>query len=1134
MRSARMRAALSVVVLCLFVSAEAGSTELTATLEFEPDQLSLRTLDGYDVVGLEGTMMTWDEGRPELPVKLVRFALPRGTRAVRAEARVVSQTTLAGDFSIRPRQPEIPLSMPQLEKWREPDEAIYGSATPYPRILCELLGNGNAGGQELATVAVYPVRYTPAYGRLSLATELQVVLSLEPAGDRKSRPGIRSERANRAAALRLESLVVNPEGLADASARSGRGDVDYLIITSSTYEPTFQELADWKEQKGLTTEVVTTSWIYSNYMGVDNQDQIRNCIIDYYQNHGTLWVLLGGDTTVVPARTVYAMTSGTGGAPDEDRIRCDLYYADLDGTWDADGNGIYGQNSTDEVDMYADLFVGRAPVDTGTEAERFVHKVLTYEGAPGGDPLPTDYQEDMLFMAEVLWTNPWTDHAICKNMIDDESVPEQFDPITKLYQTSGNLSSSTAVAEMNKGYNIVNHNGHANTTVLSIGSSSLYRSHFDNLTNAPRFGLFYSMGCWSAAIDYDCIAEHWVNSPNGGGAAYIGNSRYGWGSPGNPGGGTGDLFDREFFGKLFVDGLYQAGAAHAAHKDEFVEAARSNGYVRYTLYELNLLGDPETTIWTHNPTTATVGHPSRMPLGSSTVLVTVSGAEGPVAGATVYLHNDEVSRVATTGEDGVATLSLAPSTEGSLTLTVTGQGVLPYSGAIDIIDQPADTEAPERVTGLSLADPFDTGGVILVDWTAYPPPSDFAQYRVYRETESFSDVTGLTPIASGLLDAGVREWVDTGAENKQDYHYAVTAVDLFGNERTGVRSRGPIAASVNSRVLLWDADDGDEPFDGSGDEYSPGDGTETPWVEALDSIGELYTVCDSLPDDLEPFELIIYLGGVVNFGDGGLNILMTDGDAGRLTTFVDEGGDLYVEEPMFGGTYYVNGTATTIELWSRFHASYATGATMSEGNVQSAAGQSGRVSQDMTFDYDYQSLSDQLVGKVGPNGDPGSSLLWTDQGQDERGALYIDPVSGSRRYMVPLLLGAMTDASSPSTRLEYVTRILEDSDLIGTAGADDGEFAKLNVLGQNAPNPFNPITRIAYTVGAPAERVTLSVYDVSGRLVASLVNGPLEAGDYVSVWDGRDSEGRAAASGVYFSRLSVDGWSATRKMVLLK
>ena len=97
--------------------------------------------------------------------------------------------------------------------------------------------------------------------------------------------------------------------------------------------------------------------------------------------------------------------------------------------------------------------------------------------------------------------------------------------------------------------------------------------------------------------------------------------------------------------------------AHAAHKDAFVELARSNGYTRYTLYELNLLGDPETRIWTRNPVSSTVMHASEIPLGEHELLVTVSrdGEAGP--DAMVFLATSEWSISATTGPDGIATLT---------------------------------------------------------------------------------------------------------------------------------------------------------------------------------------------------------------------------------------------------------------------------------------------------------------------------------------------------------------------------------------------------------------------------------------------------------------------------------------------
>lgn len=84
------------------------------------------------------------------------------------------------------------------------------------------------------------------------------------------------------------------------------------------------------------------------------------------------------------------------------------------------------------------------------------------------------------------------------------------------------------------------------------------------------------------------------------------------------------------------------------------------------------------------------------------------------------------------------------------------------------------------------------------------------------------------------------------------------------------------------------------------------------------------------------------------------------------------------------------------------------------------------------------------------------------------------------------------------------------------------------------PNPFNPTTSIEYAVG---ERgfVTLRVYDVSGRVVRTLVSDTRNPGEvHVAVWDGRDDRGRPVSSGVYFYQLQTRNLVQTRKMVLLK
>ncbi|MBU8932580.1 MAG: T9SS type A sorting domain-containing protein [candidate division Zixibacteria bacterium] len=83
-------------------------------------------------------------------------------------------------------------------------------------------------------------------------------------------------------------------------------------------------------------------------------------------------------------------------------------------------------------------------------------------------------------------------------------------------------------------------------------------------------------------------------------------------------------------------------------------------------------------------------------------------------------------------------------------------------------------------------------------------------------------------------------------------------------------------------------------------------------------------------------------------------------------------------------------------------------------------------------------------------------------------------------------------------------------------------------LGQNYPNPYNPTTMIAYDVPS-ASHVTLSVFNVLGQEVATLVDMDKEAGSYQVEFDGS-----GIASGVYFYRISADNFSQTKKMVLVK
>jgi len=97
------------------------------------------------------------------------------------------------------------------------------------------------------------------------------------------------------------------------------------------------------------------------------------------------------------------------------------------------------------------------------------------------------------------------------------------------------------------------------------------------------------------------------------------------------------------------------------------------------------------------------------------------------------------------------------------------------------------------------------------------------------------------------------------------------------------------------------------------------------------------------------------------------------------------------------------------------------------------------------------------------------------------------------------------------------------------AGAVPGPFA----LRGAAPNPFNPSTRITYSLHE-AGPVRVDVLDLQGRLVRTLVDSAQPAGDWSVEWDGRDGQGRPTASGPYLARLRAGGRTATHKLMLAK
>ncbi|MCB5224012.1 MAG: T9SS type A sorting domain-containing protein [Candidatus Cloacimonadaceae bacterium] len=100
--------------------------------------------------------------------------------------------------------------------------------------------------------------------------------------------------------------------------------------------------------------------------------------------------------------------------------------------------------------------------------------------------------------------------------------------------------------------------------------------------------------------------------------------------------------------------------------------------------------------------------------------------------------------------------------------------------------------------------------------------------------------------------------------------------------------------------------------------------------------------------------------------------------------------------------------------------------------------------------------------------------------------------------------------------------------------ANDDNVTPVYVLDAvNYPNPFNPETTIAYSI-PKAGNASLKIYNTKGQLVRTLVDDVRDSGNHSVVWNGCDNEGRSVSSGLYFYRLSSDGNTVTRKMLLAK
>ena len=584
-------------------------------LEYTFTEPILERIDEYYSVRMPDTRRLYDAvGLPLVPVKTAKILIPQGRDVKAINIVPGKKVTLDGQFKIEYGRPQVPMGS-NITAEAKPNREVYDSLEPFPGGLHSVVSTQFLCGYKILLVNLHPVEYIPASGKVSYYERMKVIVahvSFVPAGIQRAKcRGLPEDTA------RVRRLVDNPAetDTYTVEVTALEDPYEHVIITNSDMADAFQVLSDWKTlERGVPSCVVTTEYIMDNYAGYDVQEQIRNFIAYAYDYWGTRYVVLGGDADtprgkrwgpVIPPRGVYGEVTGAAadnalGTYIDENIPCDMYYGALDGDWDNDGDGIYGEGDSsdggtgtagDEADFIAEVLVGRIPADDATEALNQINKIIAYESSlHTTSVLLVGRQAD-----QITWGGDYKDEVY-------SYFPTSWSPTT-LYDRDGTYSTTALISEMNSdAHHIVNYCSHSSYT----NDMGLSNAQIAGLTNTKYF-LAYSQGCMAGGFDSgthpgdDCAGEHFtVENGNGGAFAYIGNTRYGWYTPGSIEG-LSQLFDEQIFDAIFSESIenedmMKIGGALQDSKEDNLGLVQAKGAIRWCYFELCLLGDPETPV----------------------------------------------------------------------------------------------------------------------------------------------------------------------------------------------------------------------------------------------------------------------------------------------------------------------------------------------------------------------------------------------------------------------------------------------------------------------------------------------------------------------------------------------------------
>ncbi|MCX6825717.1 MAG: C25 family cysteine peptidase, partial [candidate division Zixibacteria bacterium] len=386
----------------------------------------------------------------------------------------------------------------------------------------------------------------------------------------------------------------------------------YIIITTPNLASSFKPLIDLRNATDLPAAMALTDSISAHYDGIDQNEKIRNYLKDVWQAGGQ-YILIGGNEINMPARYLYYYNTSI--LPGKyELMPSDLYFADLTGDWDRDGDGIWGEPNDDIPDLHPELLVGRLPVQTAQAVEDYISKLIAYYTNPGkGDYA---YLTKSLFFASDEMRDYPTDgqhgeisKALPSYIEVDTSatveIPSGADPAPV------NANGANSIAKISEGFGIINIIAHGRVDGFMVKSANYGdwpasliltspqgggHGSLDNLQKNEKTSLYYSLACDGGGYDLDTLlgpdvnyslVEKLVSLDSAGAVGMVANARWGW------------VYSSYLLQQSFMKYLFGSAQGNPAQAMYF--SWLDYPYLRDIIYGQNYFGDTALKIFQTRP-----------------------------------------------------------------------------------------------------------------------------------------------------------------------------------------------------------------------------------------------------------------------------------------------------------------------------------------------------------------------------------------------------------------------------------------------------------------------------------------------------------------------------------------------------